>query len=107
MSSLFAQDKHTASRNSAEKRFRAYGVVAITLALLALMWLLISIFSQGLPAFKQTYLTFPVTLDAGALDKQGHGLPDEMAKVTTIGYGKVLATALEAEIKARGIDTLG
>ena len=85
MSSLFVQDKHTTARNAAEKRFRAYGVVAITLALLALVWLLVSIFAQGLPAFRQTYLTFPVTLDAAVLDKAGHALPAEMAKVTTIG----------------------
>ena len=107
MSSLFVQDKHTTARNAAEKRFRAYGVVAITLALLALVWLLVSIFAQGLPAFRQTYLTFPVVLDAAVLDKAGHALPAEMAKVTTIGYGKVLASALAAEVTARGIDTAG
>ena len=107
MSSLFVQDKHTAARNAAETRFRAYGVVAITLALLALVWLLVSIFAQGLPAFRQTTLTFPVTLDAALLDKAGHALPAEMAKVTTIGYGKVLAESLAAEITARGIDTTG
>ena len=44
MSSLFTQDKKTTARNAAEKRFRAYGMVAITLALLALVWLLIAIF---------------------------------------------------------------
>ena len=107
MSSLFTQDKKTTARNAAERRFRVYGVVAITMALLALVWLLISIFSQGLPAFRQTFLTFPVTLDASVLDKSGHALPAEMAKVTTIGYGKVLAAALAAEITARGIDTGG
>ncbi len=107
MSSLFTQDKKTTARNAAEKRFRAYGVVAITLALLALVWLLISIFGAGLPAFRQTFLTFPVTLDVAVLDKQGHALPAEMAKVTTIGYGKVLASSLAAEIAAQGIDTGG
>ena len=107
MSSLFTQDKKTTARNSAERRFRAYGVVAITLALAALVWLLISIFSQGLPAFRQTFLTFPVTLDAAVLDKSGHALPAEMGSVTTIGYGKLLASALVAEIAVRGIDTGG
>ena len=42
--SLFNADARTKSRNAAEKRFRLYGLVAITLALLALLWLLISIF---------------------------------------------------------------
>ena len=104
MSSLFTQDPRTAARNAAEKRFRAYGVVAITLALAALVWLLVSIFSQGLPAFRQTFLTFPVALDAAVLDKAGHRQPAEMASVSTIGYGKLLAGALTAEIAARGID---
>ncbi|MBI1171457.1 phosphate ABC transporter permease PstA [bacterium] len=103
--SLFTADKRTAARNAAERRFRAYGVVAITLAILALVWLLISIFSTGLPAFKQTFIDIPVTLDAAVLDKAGHGNPDEMASVSTIGYGKLIAKALSAEIAARGIDT--
>jgi phosphate transport system permease protein len=102
--SLFAPDKRTNARNAAEKRFRAYGVVAISLALLALLWLMISIFSAGLPAFRQTFIEIPVTLDAAVLDKAGHGLPSEMASVSTIGYGKVLAKALSDEVAKRGID---
>ena len=102
--SLFAQDARTKSRNAAEKRFRAYGLSAIVVALLALVWLLISIFGNGLPAFRQTFISFPVTLDAAVLDKGGNRDVAEMAKTTTIGYGKLLAKALEAELAAKGID---
>jgi phosphate transport system permease protein len=102
--SLFTPDRRTRSRNAAEARFRAYGIVAITLALLALVWLLISIFSAGLPAFRQTFIDIPVTLDAAVLDKSGHANPAEMASVSTIGYGKLLARSLAAEITAKGID---
>lgn len=105
--SLFNADARTKARNAAEKRFRLYGLVAISLALLALLWLLISIFSAGLPAFRQTFIDMPVKLDAAILDKMGNRNPEEMAKVSTIGYGKVLATALEAEVAARGIDAGG
>lgn len=105
--SLFNADARTKARNAAEKRFRLYGLVAISLALLALLWLLISIFSAGLPAFRQTFIDMPVKLDAAVLDKLGNRNPEEMAKVSTIGYGKVLATALEAEVAARGIDAGG
>ncbi len=105
--SLLTQDARTRKRNAAETRFRLYGLVAICLAIAALVWLLVSIFSQGLPAFRQTFLTFPVTLSEAALDKQGNRNPAEMAKVTTIGYGKELAKALEAEVAARGLDTGG
>jgi phosphate transport system permease protein len=102
--SLFAQDARTKSRNAAEKRFRAYGLSAIVVALLALVWLLISIFGNGLPAFRQTFISFPVTLDAAVLDKAGNRDVAEMAKTTTIGYAKLLATSLEAELAAKGID---
>lgn len=102
--SLFAQDARTKSRNAAEKRFRAYGLSAIVVALLALVWLLISIFGNGLPAFRQTFISFPVTLDAAVLDKGGNRDVAEMAKTTTIGYAKLLATSLEAELAAKGID---
>ena len=102
--SLLTQDPRTRARNAAEVRFRAYGLTAIILALLALVWLLISIFGNGLPAFRQTFLSFPVSLDAEVLDKTGNRDPAEMAKVTTLGYGKVLATALQAELAAKGVD---
>ena len=107
MSGLFTQDPRTRARNAAEKRFRSYGLTAIILALLALVWLLISIFGNGLPAFRQTFLTFPVTLDAASFDKSGHRDPAEMASVTTIGYGKALTQALGDEIVAKGIDLAG
>lgn len=102
--SLFVKDPKTKARNSAEKRFRAYGLTAIILAVLALIWLLISIFSAGSPAFKQTFLTYPVTLDAAVIDKDGDRDPVKMGKVTTIAYGKLLAKSLEAELAAKGID---
>lgn len=102
--SLFVKDPKTKARNSAEKRFRAYGLTAIILAILALIWLLISIFSAGSPAFKQTFLTYPVTLDAAVIDKDGDRDPVKMDKVTTIAYGKLLAVSLEAELTAKGID---
>ncbi|MBC7477492.1 MAG: phosphate ABC transporter permease PstA [Pseudorhodobacter sp.] len=102
--SLLAPDARTKARNAAERRFRAYGVVAITLALLALLWLMISIFTAGLPAFRQTFIDIPVTLDAATLDKSGHADPVEMAKVTTIGYGKLLAASLSKLVADKGID---
>ena len=105
--SLFAQDTRTKQRNAAEKRFRTYGLTAITVALLALVWLLISIFSNGSPAFRQTFLDFPVTLDPAVLDKSGNRDPAEMAKVTTVGYAKLLATALEEQMQAKGLDVSG
>ena len=102
--SLLAPDARTKARNAAERRFRSYGVVAITLALLALLWLMISIFTAGLPAFRQTFIDIPVTLDTAVLDKSGRADPVEMAKVTTIGYGKLLAASLSKLVADKGID---
>ena len=105
--SLLTQDPRTKARNAAERRFRSYGLGAIVVALLALLWLLISIFSAGLPSFRQTFLTFPVTLDEAVLDKSGTRDIAVMSKVTTVGYGKLLSQAIEAEITARAIDLGG
>ncbi len=102
--SLFDPDKRTMARNGAEARFKLYGLIAIVLALLALVWLLISIFSAGLPAFRQTFIDIPVTLDAAVLDKSGHADPVEMATVSTIGYAKVIAKSLSDLIATKGID---
>ncbi|MGV8952781.1 MAG: phosphate ABC transporter permease PstA [Cypionkella sp.] len=102
--SLFTQDPRTSARNAKEKRFRAYGLTAIILALLALVWLLISIFSNGLPSFKQSFLTFPVTLEETVLDKSGTRDLAVMSKATTLTYAKVLTKALEAEAIAKGVD---
>ena len=102
--SLLAPDARTKARNAAERRFRSYGVVAITLALLALLWLMISIFTAGLPAFRQTFIDIPVTLDTAVLDKSGRADPVEMAKVSTIGYGKLLAASLSKLVADKGID---
>ena len=107
MISLLTQDPRTTARNASERRFRAYGLTAIILALLALVWLLISIFTAGTPAFQQTFLTFPVTLDAATFDKSGKADPAVMAKVSTVGYAKLLGTSLAAEIAAKGIDAGG
>ncbi len=106
-SSLFTQDARTTARNAAERRFRACGLAAIVLALAALVWLLISIFSAGAPAFRQAFMTFPVTLDEKALDKEGGRDPAKLSKVTTVSYAKLLALGLKAKAEDLGLETTG
>jgi len=103
--SLLVQDALTKRRNAAEARFKAYGIVAITLSMLALVWLLISIFSVGTPAFRQTFLTMPIELPEAKLDKSGTRDPAVMAKVTTVGYAAVIQAALKKAIEEKGIST--
>lgn len=96
--SLYKTDARTKRRNAAEKRFRIYGMLAVGFGVLALIVLLTSVLGTGAGSFRQTFLTMPVALDAGALDKKGNRDPAEMAKVTTIGYQKILEKALIAEL---------
>ena len=104
-SSLLTADARTKARKAAEARFRFYGVAAISIGLLALVFLLVSVLGNGLGAFRQTFVEIPVTLDEAALDKAGTRDPKAMAKVTTVGYGKLIAAALKAELAAKGMDT--
>jgi phosphate transport system permease protein len=102
--SLYAQDTRTKKRNRAEARFRIYGMAAVATGVLALIVLLTSILGNGLSAFKQTYVSFPVELTAERLDPQGNRNPEEMASVTTFGYLPVLAMAFQAHLEAEGIE---
>jgi phosphate transport system permease protein len=90
-------------RNAAETRFRWYGIAAITVSLVTLAIMLFTIVRDGTSAFTQAQMTFPVTLSAETLDPQGNRLREEMAKVTTVGYGKVINAAFLAEIARLGI----
>lgn len=94
-------------RNAAEARFKAYGLIAISISLGVLAIMLWTIFSDGVSAFRQAKLTFPITLSAEALDPKGNLNRDEMAKVTTIGYAKLITAAFTAELEAKGISTEG
>jgi phosphate transport system permease protein len=91
-------------RNAAEARFKIYGLAAIVVSLAVLFVMLWTIFADGLSSFRQAKLTFPITLDASVLDPKGNGSRDEMTKITTVSYGKILTKGFKAAIEAKGID---
>jgi len=103
--SLLTRDTHTRKRNAAEARFKAYGLTAIVVAMLALLVLLSSVLSNGMSAFQQTFITLPVELVAERVDKKGNRDPAEMAKTTTIGYAPLLRAAIAAEVARQGLTT--
>jgi phosphate transport system permease protein len=105
--SLFVQDSLTRRRNAAETRFRLYGVVAIVLSLSILAVMLFTIFRDGVSAFRQASLNFPVTLEAAIIDPKGARDPADLAKVTTIGYGKLIAEQFANHLTAEGITVDG
>lgn len=101
--SLLVQDDRTRRRNAAEARFRACGLGAIGIAMLALAMLLTSVVSTGVGAFRQTYITLEIPLPAAQLDKSGTRDPAAMAKVTTFAYAPLLRSALLARMKQLAI----
>ena len=66
-------------RYAAERRFKAYGVVAVGIAMAALAWLLFSIVAQGYQAFVHTHIKLDVFFDAQRLDPTGGGSPEALA----------------------------
>lgn len=103
--SLFEPDARTRRRNAAETRFRLYGMAAVTAGILALVFLMVSILGSGLSSFRQAGIELQVMLDADMLDKTGNRNPEEMRKVTTVGYGKIIGAALVDGLARAGIDT--
>ncbi len=103
--SLLASDARTKKRNAAEARFKAYGLSAIVVAMLALAILLTSVLTNGLSSFQQTYITLPIELSEERVDKRGNRDPAEMARTTTIGYAPLLRDAIVAEVARQGLTT--
>lgn len=94
-------------RNAAEARFKVYGIIAITISLATLAIMLFTIFRDGVSSFHQATLTFPMELSPETLDPKGNRDREEMAKVTTVGYQKVLSRALLAHLETQGLDQDG
>jgi phosphate transport system permease protein len=57
-----------ARRYRAEKRFRLYGIVAIILSMIFLVFLFVSISANGYTAFQQTFVQLDIHLDPEILD---------------------------------------
>ena len=91
--SLYKTDARTRRRNAAEARFRFYGLAAIGIGVLSLAVLLVSILSNGLPAFFQTYVVMDVELKAEVLDPAGNRNPEDIAKVMTFAYAPLIKAA--------------
>ena len=101
--SLFEPGPRTRARNRAERRFRAYGLAAIIVALLFLAGLLSIIVKNGTSAFRQTFITLEIALPESRLDKHGNRDPAEMAKVTTFKYATLLDAALVEALANAGV----
>ncbi len=93
-------------RYAAEKRFQAYGIVAIVVAMSFLAIMLVSIVSKGWTAFLQTQIQLEVVLDPQTLGIDGELTP---AALTAANYGAVVKKAMRdrfPEVKDRGAQRL-
>lgn len=79
-------------RYAREKRFRAYGIVSISLSILFLLLLMFNIFSKGLPAFTSTYIKLDVVLDAQTLGVTPASTPEQLR---TADYNSVVNNSLQ------------
>lgn len=84
-----------ARRYRAERRFRAYGVIAILTALGFLVLLFSSIIGNGYSAFWQASMRLDVKLDAAAIDPDGTRDP---ARLATADYAGLIRAALDERI---------
>ena len=103
--SILHESDRTKRRNAAERRFRLYGVIAISIGMLFLAALLFAIVRNAIPAFTQTYMTVQIELPADVLDENGNRDPEDLRKVSTFGYNPLIAAALERTVSEAGIET--
>jgi len=94
-------NKNLAKRHRAETRFRLYGIVSITFALICLAVLFTDIVGKGHSAFFQSYITLDVNLDSSVL-----GIDDitNTKQIANADYQAVLRKSLRSlfpEVKAR------
>ena len=92
--SIHASDralKRLKKRHAKEKRFKAFGVLAISIAVMALVWLLFSVIGSGYKAFYQHEMTMEVELTESVLDPTGARDPDALRKAN---YRKIIQDTL-------------
>ena len=106
-SSLYMVNPLMRRRNAAEARFKFYGMFAIFISLATLAFTLFTIFADGVSSFRQTVFEFDVTLSAEILDPKGARNPEDLRKVTTIGYKRALEESLTSYMETRGVDLMG
>ena len=96
--SLMVADPRTKKRNAAEARFRAYGIVAISIGVLFLAALAFSILRSGLPAFTQYVAKLEVTLSQEDYDAA------ESKMLKTAAYTDIFIENFSNALDERGVD---
>ncbi|MFZ1325407.1 MAG: phosphate ABC transporter permease PstA [Candidatus Contendobacter sp.] len=99
-----------ARRHAAERRFRWYGLIAISLGLAFVALMFANIIGKGWPAFWQTYVQVPISFDAATLDPEGRRDPNTLASadyaaLVRAGLRQVFPT-VEGRLPLRALSAL-
>jgi phosphate transport system permease protein len=81
-------------RYRAERMFKMYGIIALTIAVGMLALLFVSIGSKALPAFVQTFVTIDVQLDEETIDPSG---TRDFQVLSTANYQALIRQSLREE----------
>jgi len=79
------------SRYRAEKRFRAFGIAAVTFGLLAVVVLFTDIISKGASAFVESYIQLDIHWDAAVL---GIDDPNDAEQINNANYDALIKASL-------------
>jgi len=88
-------------RHAAEKRFKLYGLIAITLGLLSVLLLFVDIISKGYPAFQQTFVKLEIKFDEASLDPTGSRDPQVLASADYSALVKAALRELFPDVAGR------
>ncbi|MGU3574186.1 phosphate ABC transporter permease PstA [Brucellaceae bacterium C25G] len=90
-------------RYAAERRFRIYGVVAISIGVFFLCALLFTVFSKGYTAFWQTTVSIPVLLEEKLIDPSNKRAEDPNVLITA-NYPMLVRNALAQRLNVPASD---
>lgn len=93
--------KRLRKRRAADVRFQFYGLAAVTIAMSALVILIVAIGTQAISAATQNVLTFDIVLRPDAVAPDGDDGPDEIARNVEGFYGLIREDLLERFPEAR------
>ncbi|MCZ7932238.1 phosphate ABC transporter permease PstA [Agrobacterium leguminum] len=93
-------------RYAAERRFRAYGMAAISFGLIFLFLLLFSVVSKGYTAFQQTMITVPVEFSEQIIDPKNERATNP-SKLMTANYPVIARDAVAKVLGVAPTDRAG
>lgn len=96
--SLLSENPIMKKRNAAETRFKLYGIFALTVGLAFLIFLMVSILRNGIPAFTQTVVNVEFTLTQEQFDEA------ESKMLKTAAYTDIFVNNITAQFQERGLD---